>query len=283
MSEVSPRITYSPDGILELRHALNYDEQDFHNSYDQHKEELSKKTGYEVAEDGSETVIQVQVNKVVRGSRELDFTNPSADRLIQNLRSLTYFDYRESRDGVFSIEFWSEVGASGVIFPRFQRWLNAQGLDEDSSRRAINAMAYPFGAEMRKRARKEFRFRTDGENAAAGDGGFTFGIVSRSEEFGISTHDEANGEQTTKHGKVNWNWVDLSTIGNCACWGPGWQERERVYMEPGRSRLYEMGPHNVDFAVQSLSLVLGAAALAYDASQYQGNEDILEHTVWATV
>lgn len=280
MLEISPRLTYSPDGILQLRHAIDYDDGDSQSTYDQNKEELAAKPGYEVVVNGDETLVSVQLDKVVQSSRENDFINPSAVRLIQNLRNFTYFDYREPRDGVFSIDFWSDKGASGVVFPQFQRWLNAQGFDEESARRAIDAMAYPFGAEMRKRARKEFRYRTDGEYAAAGDGGFIFGVVSRREDFGIAMYEESEDEPSEKQGRVAWSWIELSTIGDCACWGPSGEARENVYIKPGRSRLYEMWPHNVDSAVQSLSLVLGIGALAYKAAQYSGQEDILENTVW---
>lgn len=281
MSELSPQITYSPEGVLEVRRTLDEDIKDEVVVFSAHKERIDTLPGYEVIEEGLDTVVRVDVSKVTRSARELNFRNPSAERLIQNLRRFTGFvGYEDATDHVFSLDYWADYGSGGVIYPQFQRWLNAGGLDENIARECVNAMAYPFGAEARKQAKKDFSYKTDGESAAAGVGGFTFGVISRREDFGISTYDEMGEEPVHKYGKVAWNWVDLSTIGNCACWGAGWQERELVYIRPESNRLYEMGPHNVDFAVQSLSLVLGAATLAYEATRYSGNEDILANAEW---
>lgn len=280
MLEITPRLAYSPEGILELRKTADRDLEGIEAAYTKHKETIDTLPGYEVAEEDSDTVVRVEINKVIRTSKELNFKNTTAERLIHNLRFFTYFDYQDSRDGVFSLDFWANIGATGVIHPQFQRWLNANGLDEETGRRCIDAMAYPFGEEQRSRAKKEFSYYTDGQSAAAGVGGFTFGVISRRESFGIA---EFNGSDETpeyRNGKVAWNWADLSTIGSCACWGVSGTDRETVYLRPDTNRLYEMNPHNVDFAVQSLSLVLGAATLAYEAAQYSGTEDILASVEW---
>lgn len=280
MLELSPRITYSPDNILELRKAVETDNDELQVAYSRHKEVLDGKPGIEVIEDGPETTVQVQIHKVVRTGKELNFSNPAADKLIDSLWHFTHFDYQDARDGVFSLDFWSATGATGVIYPQFQRWLNSAELSEEVARRCITAMAYPFGAEARKKAAKDFSYKTDGQNAMAGDRGFTFGVTSKRDKFGIAAYDEIGDEPIYKQGEVAWNWLDLSTIGSCACWGASWDERERVHITPETNRLYDMTPHNVDFAVQSLSLVLGAATLAYQAAKYTGTEDILANAEW---
>lgn len=279
MIEIAPRLTYSPDGILEL-HKTRDEEIEYARSLGQHKEKLDSISGYEITEDEAETIVRVVIPKVIRASRELSFTNPSAARLIANLVPFTYFDYRDPRDGVFSLEFWSHLGGTGVIFPQFQRWLNNGGFDEDTARNCLSAMAYPFGQETRQGIKKNFKYESDGENAVAGPRGFYFGGVSRRQSFNITLEQEIDGVTRIRHGEVDWNWIDLTTIGSCACWGASWQERERVYISDKYRRLYEMGPHNVDFAVQSLSLTLGMGALAYAAASYEGTEDILENTTW---
>lgn len=113
---------------------------------------------------------------------------------------------------------------------------------------------------------------TDGSSAQCDS--YMFRAVSKLEPFGV--YEDASG----RRGKVAWNWIDLSTIGNCACWGVDGEKRGRIYIRDESTRLYEMGPHNVDSSVQSLSLVLGAAALAYRAAMYKGTEGILDNAEW---
>ena len=281
MPEPTPQITYSPEGILELRKTFDEETKDRSAAFSAHIEQLDSLPGYDVIEGNLGTVVSVEVGEVLHDTGEPNLQSQSAETLINNLKVFTDFvGYEDSDEHVFSLDVWHNSGAVGVIFPQFQRWLNAV-LNEDTARTCINSMAYPFGSAARKQAEKDFSYRTDGESAAAGLGGFTFGVISRREKFGISTYDETDEEPIHKEGEVAWNWVDLSTIGSCACWGVIGEERERVYIGPESSRLYEMSPHNIDFATQSLSLVLGAATLAYEAARYPGREDILASAEWA--
>ena len=106
------------------------------------------------------------------------------------------------------------------------------------------------------------------------------GAVSRREQFGVHVYDDSGESRTNEYVEVAWNWMDLSTIGDCACWGVAGDDRGWVDISPETNRLYEMGPHNVDYALQSLSLVLGAATLAFATAQYEGKEDILANAKW---
>src|SRR5689334_15266135 len=135
MQEMSPRITYSPDGELTLRKRLD-DDAIIADALVRKKEDLSTKKGYEVTEDDSDTVISVDVSRVLRCPKELSFTNETAERLVENLSPFTYLDFRNTLDGVFSLDFWGRMGANGIVYPQFQRWLNAGGPDEATARLA---------------------------------------------------------------------------------------------------------------------------------------------------
>lgn len=279
MAEIAPRIMYTPEGILEFRRSVDEQELEL---FDQHREVLDSIPGYELDEAGQDKILRVEVAKVVKTGKELAFHNPSADALIANTKPFTYFDFDDKRDGVLSLGYWSESGATGHIYPQFQRWLNTDSISETLARNSINAMASVLGKEAVKRAKNDFKYQVGPNFVAAGDGGFSFSVVSRSEDFGITLYDEQSDPPINKSGKVTWNWLDLSTIGDCACWGVSGDDRERIYISPNTNELYEMGPHNIDFGTQSLSLVLGIGALAYEAAQYNGNEDILANAIWHT-
>jgi hypothetical protein len=274
MSEITPRLTFDPEGILELRKTFSGEYED--RKLFTHQEIVDCLPGYDVRESETDTIIRVEVERVLGAQRRDEHRTASAGLLIRNLQPFLYFDYDEGRDGFFSLDMWGEHGAIGVIFPQFQRWLNAGGLSEEAAQHCISSMALPFHTDVYDEARKDFSYRSDGVNAKAGLGGFTLGVISRRAQFGITVAEDSG----YKHGQVEWNWFDLTTIGNCACWGVDGMERTHVHFDQDASRLYEMGPHNVDIYEQSLSLTLGAAALAYFSVQYEGTEDILAHAEW---
>ena len=133
-------------------------------------------------------------------------------------------------------------------------------------------MALVYDQETQDDAQEDFIYeQSAGDQVAMGG---LFRIVSRSEEFRFSSIEDTGEEGIVRNGKVRWNWIDISTIGSCACWGPAGEERSRMLLHSPITRLYNMDPHNVDFAMQSLSLVLGMAVLADEASRYEGEEDI---------
>ncbi len=278
MLEIAPRITYSPEGILELHRTVG---EDAGAIYAQHKEIVDAIPGYEVVDDGPDTTVRVEVHKVVKINTQSDWIDSSAGRLIENLSFFTHFSYKDLRDGVISLYSWTTDWApSGFIYPQLQRWLNAGGLDEDTARNCINAMAYPLGFDAQKQAKKDFSYRINEKSAGAGAGGFTFGVISKRDTFGVAEEFKTGEEYSHRVGEVEWNWINLSTIGSCACWAADWEQRKEVHISSDLNRLYKISPHNVDSAVQSLSLVLGAATLAYEAARYPGTEDILSNAKW---
>ena len=282
MSESRPCITYSSEGILSLNKVLEGRDEEFVKLFGQRTEDtLGDLPGYSVSEGEDGFSLTIDVPQVIAPIDDESFINPKIDVLLRNIQPFVgYAGLEDSTDYLFSLDYWYEHGAGGVIFPGMQRWLNAGGLTEEVAKECIEAMALPYGSEKQDAANEEFEYRTDGESAVGGIGGFTFGVISKREDFGIEFVDTSGEERKYRAGKAPWNWINLSTIGSCACWGPSGQERERVYVGRETSRLYEMHPHNVDMPIQSLSLVLGAGVLAREASEYKGQEDILENATW---
>lgn len=154
MLEISPQITYSPDGFLEIRRIIGDGVPNEAPIVSAHKERVNGLPGYEVTEDGLGTVVSVDISRVTSNPSELDFNNPSADAIIKNLKVFIGFVGYEDPlpvDNVFSIDGWGDRGSTGVIHPQYQKWLNAGGLNEETARECLNAMAYPFGKRPGKK------------------------------------------------------------------------------------------------------------------------------------
>jgi hypothetical protein len=213
MTEISPRITYSPDGILELRR--KFDEIDMSQTLFRTQEILDCMPGYEVSESEPDTVLKIDIARVLNIGDERDLESPSAINLLKNIRSFTCFDHFDDRDGVISFDYWHMTGAGGIIYPQFQRWLNAKGLNEEAAFRCIQAMAYPLGRAALKEAANDFSFVSSGRNSGVLPNGIALSVVSKVDRFNITMLDE----RRSRHGDVDWNWVDLNTFGSCACWG----------------------------------------------------------------
>src|SRR5690606_8436044 len=94
-------------------------------------------------------------------------------RIINVLNPFTYLDAHTDVDGVFGLEWWGENGATGVIYPQLQRWMNNDALNEDLGREIHEAMILPFDRDERKRLSKEFRFNRFKGQVHAGGGGFS--------------------------------------------------------------------------------------------------------------
>lgn len=276
--ELAPRFTYSPDGILELRR--QFDGLDYTGRLFDIRELLDCTPGYSVHEEAVDSVVQVEVDRVLKTDDHISLDSENAMVLLNNLSLFLYFDYEEKRDGIVCLDFWSKHGAEAIIFPHFQRWLNARGLDENASRNCIKAMAYPLGKRAQKEALKEFRFFTDNSHSGTGLNGLSLGVISVKEKFEVSRFEENDGSFRSENGSVFWNNVTLNTLGSCACWGVSGEERSHLLITSDTTRLYEMSPHNVDYAGQSVSLALGIGSLAYDATRYTGEEDIFEGVDW---
>ena len=143
-------------------------------------------------------------------------------------------------------------------------------------------MAQPFGDDFVNKSKGQFNYMPDlgddSEVASTGIGNFR--LVVRREEFHVDKREETPHATSTREGKVNWRWLDMTTFGDCACWGVVWEERAHMIVVPTTLRLYEMTPHNIDSARQSLSLMLGLGALVHYAAKYEGREDIFADAEW---
>lgn len=232
--------------------------------------------GITVEEGSQDITLHVDLERVLPQTEDTPTMNEKVGNFLSNVRSFIYFDYDDARDGVLSLAYWGDRGAGANIHDQFQRWLNVDAIDEVLGHHTLRAMAYPFNADMRDYVRKDWTYNKSLNATQVGIGGFTFGLVVRNDEFGINEY----GDDGERYGRVMWRWLDLSTIGSCACWGVSGTERDRLLVGEGRNYLYDMQPHNVDGPVQSLSLVLGAATLAYSAAQYEGREDVLSTAEW---
>lgn len=278
MREIAPRITYSPEGILELHRTVDEETRENSSFLNRRIEMVSNNPGYEVVEDGSEITVRVNIKEEL-GEADSYFQNPQADKIIENLNIFTYFDYTDKRDGVFSIDSWYKNGADGKIYPQFQRWLNNGGLSDEVARECIRAMVLPFDKATKAEVEKDYTYASQSNSSVAES--HILRVVSRREEFRISKFVLDQEIPGYRNGSVEWNWIDITTIGGCACWGPSGEERDSVMITPDFNHLYIMKPHNVDTAVQSLSLVLGMASLAYRAALYEGTEDILANATFS--
>lgn len=280
MTELSPRVTYSPDGILELRRTFTED------ASVEYRERVigrvASRPGYLLQQEGEDLHLSVELAAVIDVHGDIDpRTKDKADviALIENLAGFGDVEYEDHRDGVASLDMWTEHGATGVIRPQFQRWLMAGGLDEDTSRAAIRAMALPFGDEMSRTLLHGFRFVNDGDSIGAMTSNW-LQVAQYRDSFTISRSIEKDTTVEYSNGTVLWPYIDFTTMGNCACWGNSGTEREAHISSERGTRLYTLSPHNIDRAVESLSVVLGLGALAYKAKQYDGTEDIFEGVRW---
>lgn len=280
MPEIYPRITYSPEGFLELH--KDFAEETSQEHVDRIFEPVAASDDYVLSQRDGEYVVQTHIPSLLP-AKDYDplETQQRLGKAIKDLSAFTFADPFDMRDYVFDLEFWSQHGARGVVYPHMQRWLNADLLDEDIGRQVFDAMLLPFHPDIQEVLRKEFEYRAYGREVSSGVGGLSVNFWLRVGRFDVTRLVEVDGEPKYQTGTVDWHWPNLSTIGSCACWGVDGMDRSDVYLHPDMARLYEMQPHNIDGPLQSLSLVLGMGRLAYEAANYDGEEDILAGVEWA--
>ncbi len=288
MSEVRPQFTYSPDGELSIVAGLgegwhNEDKSpeelaQYRSEQEQSLSELDAQPEIEVVEVGGIAVVSIDVT----GRFAHSFNNQGDSDIISFLESLNRllpFHPTDQIDRVFSLDNIYDIGATGVINHHFQRWLDAVGITEEASRSTIGAMALPFGEGFSRRITKDFSYLVGDDYQHANS--TSWSVTARSTVFGIEVVEETPDSITYKDGQVRWSYLDISTLGSCACWGVDGMDRSRLTIDTAESmRLYEMGPHNVDYARQSLSLLLGIGSLTYLAARYLGREDVFADTEW---
>ncbi len=136
MPEIAPRLTYSPEGVLELNKDFGEDQFGLLERQDSVFEELASLPGCSVEENGNAVKATVDIEQALS-----DSFNNEGDQTITEffglVRPFLYMDYNDPRDGVFSLDYWGQRGAGGQIYPHFQRWLNQGGPNEATARHCL--------------------------------------------------------------------------------------------------------------------------------------------------
>lgn len=296
METIRPQITYSPDGILEVITGLK-DSYDFATEDDQKTKELFKKFRLEqldrlseysgadvrLLDDADTAVLRFPAEQALH----THFTNtgdPEISKFLELLDGLLPLNPRDNFDRVVGLELLNRRGAGGVTYEHMQRWLNSSSLTEDQAKECLKAMALPIMSAKDLKEfvdiEKDFRFYEHPHSVTA-EARSIFEIQIKRSHFTLEQFDPNDVASYERRGKALWGNLEMRTLGDCACWGVSGENRSHVYIQKDNpQRLYEMSPHNIDTARQSLSLVLGIGALAYYAVQYTGTEDIYADVEW---
>lgn len=270
MSEILPQFTYSPEGVLEITTPLaDTDSPEDMEWQSRHLETLDESEAAVVVE-SDEDVVMVTID--IRKSLADNLTDDSKQtEFLGLIGDILPFYPEDDIDRVAGLEIMGPRGIIGVVYPQFQRWLNAEGVGDEVALEVVVAMATVFGDEQVADTKKGVQFRSDP---------WAFGVDTRLGKFYLAKEEEFSDHFIEHSGRVEWNIINLRTLGNCACWSNDGHDRD-IYVRQNRTRLYEMKPHNVESAGQSLSLILGLGALTYRAAQYGGREDIFTAAEWS--
>lgn len=290
MAEViRPQLSFNPEGVLKITTGLS--EGFEHSSYTQdliekatekrleHLAHLDAENGISVEEKSGTASVSVDVRR--RFGKSFNFFDSDDSEItdfLTGINNIVPVYPIDSIDRVLSLRYVSERGSEGIVNQHFQRWLNTQRVTEEIAMQCVNAMSMPYGKSEEKKAKKEFNFRS-GEGFAHINT-FTYKLNVATSEFGICRSEDTKEGHTETDGKAEWSSFLITTLGSCACWGVPGDDREHIHVRPDTKVLYEMEPHNVDSARQSLSLILGVGALAHHAALYEGTEDIFAGTEW---
>jgi hypothetical protein len=284
MTEVTPSISYSPEGIFEARSFLD-EEEGVDPRIREVVQTVGAEPGYETMVTAQEVYLRVAVPVLLSDSSTGELGNEDAGKFIQAAQLLGGLSVDGSKDDVISLEYVMPGGLTLFVHPHFQRWLNGPGLSEQAARACIDAMAGVFGAEVHADTMRNMHYDPTmriGSGSDAIDDFTGFTVASGLDNFRVSETVLTPDSVMSRHGHVAWQNLRLSTLGNCACMGVDGSDRE-VYTgsEVAYPELYRWKSHNVDSAVQTASLLLGAASLAYSAWQYTGREDIFSSVHWS--
>ncbi len=278
-----PQIEYTPEGVLLVRSGLTEG-----SSLAGQPEEIEKLTNYRlealnyleeqgaiVEHEGDRYKLAIDVKDQLEYSLA-DPSDWSLSTFVGKFARLLPYGPLDNIDRVINIDGLHKTGIQAGVYPQYQKWMNAHGLNEENARATLEAMAIPFGEDYEKEVKKGFSFGYYQNGEAANSSGLI--VCVRHEDFGVVIEDSE--KQEIKSGRVNWGWTELTTLGACACLGVNGNDREFVPIWDNTKKLYEMTPHNVDTVRQSFSLLLGLGSLAYAATRYEGDEDILDSVAW---
>ena len=275
MSELVPQFTYSPEGVFNIRTTMLPGIPDDNSGRRQewHVDRLVEDFGADASIADTLLTIDVDIAESL-GQYFNNSGDPDIENFLRIVDKILPLFPQDQIDRVVGLENLWGRNANGIVYPRFQAYLNEVGLDENATKEGIAAMALPFGKDMVMEANKDFKVYA---NTAQGRS-FRFALID--DDFGLTRLEETEETVIVSTGEASWNWLDISTLGDCACWGAVWTEREDVVVEDGSKRLYEMSVHNIDFARQALSLVLGIGSLTLHAASFDGDSDIFRDVDW---
>lgn len=245
--------------------------------------QISDKPGMQVfAGDDSHTYLSTNVHDHLA-----QFFNIRRDErlgeYLYDLGALLPYHLADGIDHVFTIDWVTPYGLDGLLFPHMQRWLQDGGLAEGVAVEAVNTMALPFDADVQRRVQESIKYKSN----ATGQGieAFCMRIASTDDTFSVMREQDPKQDETElgsssqQYGEVTWRNLSLETLGSCACWGVEGMDKD----DPPLLRfdhLYQMGPHNIDMARQSVSHILGMAVLSRHATTHEGREDVYADAVW---
>ncbi len=288
MSEIDPQFTFSPAGLLRFERGqpeiISEDEgrqkdpvidQPLEDERDRSQDTLEELPGVIIADKGSTKQYTVAVEEVlgdeVEGGRirRIEELVQAVNVLVPQLRST-------GAEQVLSVRDLSDVQLSIAVHAQFQRWLNHNGITERNvALNCLKAMAVPYDAQ--DRVDKDFFFR-EGENYAFAEAA-GFRVNSRHDYFNFTKYFEEDGKAYQVAGTDEWEWIGLDVRGGGSI-GVDGTTRLDIVVPKNSSRIYKMNSRNVDYARQSLGLLLGMGSLAYQAASYQGREDVFEDVDW---
>lgn len=290
MAEIRPQITYSPEGILTVATGLTeqYETEDVDpvdlDALAKYRrlqfEQMAEADGVSIEEDEGVLVATIDVDARFTGSFNTD-GDPDISQFLGLLNRALPYHPQDNIDRVVGLEFLDEHGANGIVYEQFQRWLDAGELTENVARQLVTALALPFGQDEVTAASRNFSFHEADSNTVAKSKSFK--LVLRKARFGLYDSGGTDDFYTERSGSIEWSEIDLKTMGDCACWGVASTDRGMINIYDDSKRLYDMQPHNVDFARQALSQILAISTLAYHAARYEGEENVFSNADWGEI
>jgi hypothetical protein len=280
MMEINPRITYSPERVLEIR--TTFPKNVAADWLEEKVQTVADDPNCDVFESGQGFIVKVNPSAAMHSINSTEYMNHDLmEDFVNKIKPFTFSENGDNTDGVFSLEFWGQHGGKGVMHPQLQKWLNAKLVTEELARDVFDAMILPYSRDTTQDIAKRYRFTENSNGLSAGDGAMSVSLSLADTKVGITQLIEEPAEFVQQTGVASWRMPFLSTLGDCACWGVDGHERDLSFrLTAPKARLHKMNPHNIDSYPQSLSLVLGMARLAYEAAQYDSDVDLIASTEW---
>lgn len=289
MSEIiRPQFTYSPEGILEIKTGIR-------DGIGEHWDSISIKQVLDRRSKGLENVadqpgvqsdvqdgdIQISVDVAERfGKSFIEKDESDIQDFLLNVSSITPNYAADSVDRVVLMNDFAKEGESVGVSQHFQKWLNNEGISEDTAKESLLAAALPYGEDFVEGTKKYFRYykETDLERAY----GFGTSVCNEVSDVKIYKYTPLTDNKTrVNFGASKWAGVTISSFGDG---NPSWNARDAAgraaFVFPQNLNLYHLDARNVESSIQFMSLFFGMGALAYHAAKYSDDKDLLDSVTW---